>query len=159
VTEIADSLRLLFETSLERDGDRYVVPIPAALVESGGLSTAEPYRVALVSSDETTRTERSTDDPARRQLSRSAEPDANPDAEDGQGQAGVGSSEHGRQPPVDPGDVRSVTIDTLGDRGDGLARVERGFVVIVPGTEPGDRVDVEITEVRETVAFAEPVDG
>jgi predicted RNA-binding protein with TRAM domain len=155
VTEIADSLRLLFETSLERDGDRYVVPIPADLVESGGLSTTEPYRVALVSSDETTRTGRSTDDPARRQLTRSAEPDA----DDGQGRTGVGSSEHGRQPPVDPGDVRSVTIDTLGDRGDGLARVERGFVVIVPGTEPGDRVDVEITEVRETVAFAEPVDG
>jgi len=27
----------------------------------------------------------------------------------------------------------------------------------VPGTKPGDRVEVEITDVKETVAFAETV--
>jgi len=53
--------------------------------------------------------------------------------------------------------VRTVSIDTLGDQGDGIAKVERGFIVIVPGTKPGDRVEVEITDVKETVAFAETV--
>ena len=60
-------------------------------------------------------------------------------------------------PPVEEGEVRTVSIDTLGDQGDGIAKVERGFIVIVPGTKPGDRVEVEITDVKETVAFAETV--
>ena len=42
----------------------------------------------------------------------------------------------------------------MGDQGDGLARVERGFVVIFPKTEKGQRVRIKIETVRETVAFA-----
>ena len=60
-------------------------------------------------------------------------------------------------PSVEGGDARSITIDTLGDQGDGIAKVERGFIVIIPGTQPADRVDVEITDVKENVAFSEPV--
>ncbi|WP_345778565.1 TRAM domain-containing protein [Natrinema sp. DC36] len=59
--------------------------------------------------------------------------------------------------PVEEGEVRSVTIDTLDDQGDGIAKVERGFVVVVSGIQPGDKADVEITNVRESVAFAKPV--
>jgi len=61
------------------------------------------------------------------------------------------------EPPVEEGEQRTVEIEDLGDQGDGLARVERGFVVIVPDTEQGERVTVEITDVRENVAFAEVV--
>ncbi|MDR5657768.1 TRAM domain-containing protein [Halodesulfurarchaeum sp. HSR-GB] len=50
-----------------------------------------------------------------------------------------------------------MTIDTLGDQGDGIAKFERAYIVIVPGTQPGDRVDVKITNVNDSVAFAEPV--
>ena len=64
---------------------------------------------------------------------------------------------HKQGPPVEEGETRSVSIDTLGDQGDGIAKVERGFIVIVPGTKPGDKLDVEITDVQETVAFAEPI--
>ena len=67
------------------------------------------------------------------------------------------SERHHQTPPVAEGEVRSVTINTLGDQGDGIAKVERGFILIVPGTQPGDQVEVEITDVKETVAFAEPV--
>ena len=59
------------------------------------------------------------------------------------------------QPPVSTGETRAVEISELGDQGDGLARVERGFVVIVPNTQKGERVRIEIETVRDTVAFAQ----
>jgi predicted RNA-binding protein with TRAM domain len=43
------------------------------------------------------------------------------------------------------------------EQGDGIARVERGYVIIVPDTELNDRVTVKITEVRENLAFGEVV--
>lgn len=66
------------------------------------------------------------------------------------------ADEH-RTPPVEEGEQRTVTIESLGDKGDGIAKVERGYVLIVPGARPGDEVTVEVDEVRENVAFAEPV--
>jgi len=47
-----------------------------------------------------------------------------------------------------------VTIESLGDQGDGIAKIDRGYVVIVPGTRPDDEVTVEIENARENVAFA-----
>lgn len=65
----------------------------------------------------------------------------------------------GRQrPPVEEGETRRVEIQDLGDQGDGITRVERGFVVIVPDTDQGERVEIEITDVRENVAFGEVVE-
>lgn len=61
-------------------------------------------------------------------------------------------------PPVDEGEVREVTVESLGDQGDGIAKVERGYVVIVPGTRPGDEPTVRIEDVRENVAFASIVE-
>ena len=51
--EIPDSLQLLFETSLEDDGDRYVVPIPKGLVENGSLSVNDSYHLALMAATST----------------------------------------------------------------------------------------------------------
>jgi predicted RNA-binding protein with TRAM domain len=51
-----------------------------------------------------------------------------------------------------------VEIEYLGDQGDGIAKVERGYVVIAPDTSIGDRVTAEIQQARETVAFADVVD-
>ena len=58
-------------------------------------------------------------------------------------------------PPVEEGELRSVVIEDIGDKGDGIARVERGYVVIIPDTEQDEQVTVKIIEVRENVAFAE----
>jgi predicted RNA-binding protein with TRAM domain len=55
--------------------------------------------------------------------------------------------------------VREVTIETLGDQGDGIAKIERGYVVIVPGTRPDNEVTVEITKTRQNVAFAQVRNG
>jgi predicted RNA-binding protein with TRAM domain len=37
--------------------------------------------------------------------------------------------------------------------------VERGYVVIVPGTVPGDELEVEMEMVKQNFALAEVVDG
>lgn len=141
MVEISDSLRLLYETQLEERGDEYVLTLPKELVKDGSVSTDNSYRVALLESAvESHRSEPESSETDSREV----------------------ESDSARQvesqgPPVEVGDVRSVTIDTLGDQGDGIAKVERGFIVIVPDTRPGDRVDVEITNVADSVAFAEPV--
>jgi predicted RNA-binding protein with TRAM domain len=51
-----------------------------------------------------------------------------------------------------------VEIDDLGEQGDGITRVDRGYVVIVPDTEQGERVRIRISDVQRNVAFAEVVE-
>ncbi|WP_266081196.1 TRAM domain-containing protein [Haladaptatus caseinilyticus] len=62
------------------------------------------------------------------------------------------------EPPVEEGDRRNVEIDDIGNQGDGIASVERGYIVIVPDTDPQEQVTVEITSVTSRFAFAEVVD-
>lgn len=50
-----------------------------------------------------------------------------------------------------------MTIETVGDQGDGIAKVDRGYVVIVPDTQPGQQPTVEIEQVQQNVAFASVV--
>ena len=64
----------------------------------------------------------------------------------------------GRSPPVSIGERRTVQIEGLGDKGDGIARVDRGYVLIVPDTEPGDEVTVEVRQIESNYGFAEPVE-
>lgn len=59
--------------------------------------------------------------------------------------------------PIREGDERDVTVRTTGDEGDGIAKVERGFVLIIPDAEAGDEVRVTVTDVHETFAFARVV--
>jgi len=149
MVEITDSLTCLFTAELESDGDDgYVVSVPKRELEHGTVTSGETYRVALIDRSET---ETDTDGgvagstPAsERQVSR--ENDRSPTASSASG------------PPVSEGDVREVTIETLGDKGDGIAKIERGYVVIVPDSAPGDQPTVEITSVRENVSFANVVE-
>jgi len=59
-----------------------------------------------------------------------------------------------RSAPVQVGEIYDVTIDSVGGKGDGIARV-KGFVVFVPGTKQGEAVKIKITKVLEKVGFAE----
>ncbi|GGM59628.1 putative RNA-binding protein with TRAM domain [Halarchaeum rubridurum] len=164
MAEISDSIRLLFEGEIEAEDDRYVVSIPKALVENGSLSLEEPYRVALlaaadgaVEADTTESDATSANATSANATSQSSSPSRSSRSTAAGGSNGAGRRT--QEPPVSEGDIRTVTIDTLGDQGDGIAKVERGFIVIVPGTKPGDQLNVEITDVKETVAFAEPVES
>ncbi|PHQ46653.1 deoxyribonuclease [Halorubrum sp. C3] len=128
--EISDQLLCLFSGRVEQRGGSYVVEVPERELELGELEEGGVYRVGIVPAPQTG-TDRDGDE--------SGEPDA------GGGFQG---------PPVEVGETRAVEIEGIGDQGDGIARVERGYVVIVPDTEKGERVRVEVTDVQQNVAFA-----
>nr|WP_318247953.1 TRAM domain-containing protein [Saliphagus infecundisoli] len=117
-----------------------MVEVPEREVQIGDVEETGTYRVALLS------TSSGPDDAAVETGGRGTVDEA------GGGEERDGS---GEEPPVEEGEVRTVEIEGVGEQGDGIARVERGFVVIVPDTEKGERVEVEIETVRPTVAFAE----
>ncbi len=50
------------------------------------------------------------------------------------------------------GGVYDVTITDIGERGDGIGKIE-GLVIIVPDATPGETVRVRITRVERKVAF------
>ena len=130
--DIPSQLRCLFSGTVEECADSYVIEVPKQELQTGTLQANEMYRVALLSLPADTGPQQSAQRPRKER-----EP---------------------RTPPVEEGEQRTVDIEDLGDQGDGLARVERGFVVIAPDTEVGERVTVEITDVRANVAFAEVVE-
>lgn len=132
--EISDRLRCLYSADVEERDGEYVVDVPAQEIKLGDIEAGETYRIALLPVPSTSETEPNS-----------------PDAP-----ASKGRSQQG--PPVEEGDQREVEIEDIGEQGDGITRVERGFVVIVPDTNIGERVTVEITDVRENVAFADVVD-
>ena len=61
-----------------------------------------------------------------------------------------------RQPPVEQGEVIEVEIISTGKQGDGIGKFE-GYVIIVAGAKPGEKVEVEITKVMPRQAFGEIV--
>jgi len=126
--EISSELLCLFSADVSEDDGRYVLEVPRREVEGGSLESGGTYRVALIAAD----TEDSTD-----------------------GGEGVPPDEP--QPPVEPGEIRYVEIEDIGKQGDGIARVERGYVIIVPGAEVGERVKIEITEVKSNFAVGEVI--
>ena len=77
----------------------------------------------------------------------------------GQSETGDGrQTESSDSPPVEEGEERVVEIESLGDQGDGIAKIDNGYVVIVEDVEVRDRVRVEIENAQENVAFAEAVE-
>jgi predicted RNA-binding protein with TRAM domain len=126
--EIPEELRSVFTATVrERDGE-HVITVPEHELEHDAVTAGETYRIAVLEAPAATTTDRS-------QSAESAETD-----------------EHQR-PPVEEGEIREVTIESVGDQGDGIAKVERGYVVIVPDGEPGDQPTVEIDTVRQNVSF------
>lgn len=128
--EISDNLLCLFSATLEARDGSYIIEIPEQEVDLGTIHDGTTYRVAMLSDG--------TDG--------DAEYEEQQRKQDSPG------------PPVEEGETREVEIEDIGEKGDGITRVERGFVVIVPDTEKGERVTIEIAEVRENVAFAEVVE-
>lgn len=135
----------LFSSRIERQGESYVIEVPASEIELGTLSTDELYQVGVFSHPARS-PDPAPESPADR--SRTASPGP------ADHQAGRG---HQADPPVEEGDRRAVTIEGVGEEGDGIAKVDRGYVLIVPDTEPGEQVEVEVTKATENVGFAEVV--
>lgn len=137
--EISEKLLCLFSADVREEDGEYVVDVPHREIETGSLERGETYRVALIS-----RSERDDDDD-------DASTDEKTDISASRGSGGP-------QPPVEPGEMRYVEIEDLGKQGDGIARVERGYVIIIPDTEVGERVKIEVTEVKSNFAVGEVVE-
>lgn len=58
--------------------------------------------------------------------------------------------------PVKEGEELDVKIESVGEKGDGIAKV-KGFVLFVPGTKAGEEVKVKVTKVLRKMGFAEVV--
>lgn len=58
--------------------------------------------------------------------------------------------------PVKVGEVLDVKIESVGAKGDGVAKV-KGFVLFVPGVQEGQEVKVKVTRVLRKAGFAEVV--
>jgi predicted RNA-binding protein with TRAM domain len=133
--DFVDSIACLYSAEVTEQDGSYVVEVPEREIELGDVEAGETVRVAILRDSEA-------------ESAGAAEPAAVPDAQ----------SAH-PEPPVEEGDVREVTIESTGDQGDGIAKVDRGFVVIVPGARPGDEVTVEIDSVQPNYAVAEVVEN
>ncbi len=131
--EISEKLLCLFSAEVRESDDGYVVEVPRREIETGGIEPGDTYRVALISRSDTVET--------------SADGDARST-----------TTTDGPQPPVEPGEMRYVEIEDLGKQGDGIARVERGYVIIVPGAAVGERVKIEVAEVKSNFAVGEIVE-
>ena len=62
----------------------------------------------------------------------------------------------GMTAPVKVGEELDVTIEAVGEKGDGIAK-KNGFVLFVPGVKEGQQVRIRITKVLRKVGFAEVV--
>ena len=127
--EISNELLCLFSADVSETDGRYVVELPRREIETGAVNPGDTYRVALISPESDDQADEATEQV--------------PDEP---------------QPPVEPGEIRYVEIEDIGKQGDGIARVERGYVIIVPGTDIGERVKVEITEVKSNFAVGEAIE-
>ena len=134
--EISEDLRCLFTGQVEADEDSYQITIPEREIDLGAIESEETHRVVIM--------------PSESQTEASSTTESTP--------ADTTNQSQGEGPPVDVGETREVEIDSIGDQGDGIARIDQGYVVIVPDTEVGDRATVRIENAQENVAFAEVVD-
>lgn len=130
--DVPEDLNCLFSAQLTEQDGSYLIDIPQRELEIGQLQEQGIYRVAIFSS--------SADTDASEGGSHSSQQFANP------------------EPPVENGETRTVEIEDIGDQGDGITRVERGYVVIVPDAKQGERVRIEIADVQQNVAFANVVE-
>ena len=141
--EIPEQLACLYTAELTETEDSYTFTVPATEVEEGSVTPGETIRVAVLadndvgdgsdSPDDTTEETAST---ARSETSTASQP----------------------EPPVSEDETRVVEIQDVGDQGDGITRVERGFVVIIPETDEGETVEIRIETVRPNVAFGTVID-
>ncbi|MFC7098888.1 TRAM domain-containing protein [Halobaculum marinum] len=166
--EISEDLRCVFSADVEERDGSYVVEVPKREVDLGTLREGAVYRVALLERESTPASSAPTENVASgstRSESSDAPTSTSDDSTDAApsgddeapsiGSNGSNATTDGPEPPVDRGDEVTVDIEGIGDQGDGIARVDRGYVIIVPDTEKGERVTIRVTSVKQNVAFAE----
>lgn len=135
MVKIPDSLHSLFSATVEKRNDAYVIKIPPEEVLNNTITPNGSYRIGVF-----TQVPSSTTSIEHRGLQNQ--------------HLHSTTSKSASSLPVEEGEILEVEIESLGDQGDGIAKVKYGYVVIVPDTRPGDEVTIEIKKTQENVAFA-----
>jgi predicted RNA-binding protein with TRAM domain len=60
-------------------------------------------------------------------------------------------------PPVSVGDEINVRIESLGEKGDGVAKIN-GFVIFVKNVSQGDNLKIKVTKVLSKVGFGDVIE-
>jgi predicted RNA-binding protein with TRAM domain len=128
--QIPDNLLCLFSARVNEQRGSYVLEVPKEEVTTGDIQMGGVHRVAVFAADTTDDTLSTHEEIQNRES----------------------------LAPVEKGDQRTVDIEDIGDQGDGIARTDRGYVLVVPDTVQGERVTVEVTDVSESVGFADVIE-
>lgn len=128
---IPDETICLYHAQITAEDGTYRIEVPDHEVRLAGLAPGQTYRIAILPS-------------AGKQTTPSRPSER---------------AEGDREAPVSEGDQVEVEIEDVGEQGDGVARINEGYIVFVPETEIGDRVTVQIGNVTENFAFGEVVEG
>lgn len=137
--EVPDNLMCLFTAQLEENEDgSYVIEVPEQEVSKGQLQQDGMYRTVLFQTETSPPKEQTRNSKSKEQTQKQSHTEP--------------------EPPVEIGEKHTVEIEDIGEQGDGIARVERGYIVIVPDTEMHERVTIEIENVSQNVAFGEVVE-
>jgi len=59
--------------------------------------------------------------------------------------------------PVSEGEEHEVTVNAVGRKGDGIAKIQ-GFTIFIPEAKQGERMKVKILNVRPNFALASRVE-
>ncbi|WP_423747563.1 TRAM domain-containing protein (plasmid) [Haladaptatus sp. SPP-AMP-3] len=138
--ELPEELRCLFTGEIETEDGSYTLTVPSQEIVDGDIQPDTAYRVVILKQPSLTEsTTQETTSTTPNEQTQDEHPNHSP-------------------APVEEGDRRTVKIEGVGEKGDGIARIDNGYVLIVPDTEQRDRVTVEINNVKPNVAFAEVVE-
>ena len=58
--------------------------------------------------------------------------------------------------PVKEGDIVEVTVESVGAKGDGIAKKD-GFVIFIPGAQKGETINVKVVSLKRTFGIGEKV--
>jgi len=170
--EIPPTLASLFTGSIQRANGEYYIQVPVDEIRNAAVDPEKNYRVALVETPEDAQSDavdQKTENNHRQAQTSELESSTNQNGSitsNKQSEASGGTNQEIRtvqptdgQPPVETGDRIRVTVESEGEKGDGIAKIAGGYVVVVKGGSVGDRLTVEIEAVKENFAFADIVNG
>ncbi|XGI84119.1 TRAM domain-containing protein [Halorutilales archaeon Cl-col2-1] len=131
---IPEDLLCLFNSRVEERDDSYVIEVPKTEIDYGEIEKRGSYRFGVFE-----------------QVSPTESQSMDIESED------LSDGSQAYSPPVEEGEIREVTIESLGDDGDGVAKVDGNFVIFVPNTDVDDTVTIRIDDVKKTFAKGEVI--
>lgn len=128
---IPNSLLSYFSANIKKQGDTYIIEVPEHEIDNGSLELDSQHKVAVFGSEEEQENQSVT--PSEQELT------------------------SGMTPPVREGETRTVEIIDKGSEGDGITRINEGYVLIVPDGAVGETLEVEVVSVNPNFAIGEKI--